>query len=100
MHPPPYRERSADQHFAQPALLCLEQTHNRLGGRVLSLDYMRAAAAWAAERGLSVHCDGARVFNAAARLGVGVDEIAQHVTTCAPVKSLASWSAGAKHLEQ
>lgn len=77
----PCRERPSDQHFAPPAILCLEQTHNRLGGRVLSLEYMRGAAAWAATHGLPVHCDGARLFNAAAALGVEVKEIAQHVTT-------------------
>lgn len=71
-----------DQHFAQPALLCIEQTHNRMGGRVLSLEHMRECADWAAAHGLSVHVDGARVFNAAAALGVEVKEIAQHTTTC------------------
>ena len=35
-----------DQHFAPPAMVCIEQTHNRLGGRVLSLEYMRSVADW------------------------------------------------------
>ncbi len=42
----------------------------------------RMCARRAREHGLPLHCDGARVFNAAAALGVEVREIAQHVTTC------------------
>lgn len=53
-----------------------------MGGRVLSLEYMSKLAAWAKAHNLSVHCDGARLFNAAASLGVEVKDIAQHVTTC------------------
>ena len=40
------RERPVDCHFAEPAMVCIEQTHNRLGGRVLSLEYMAALADW------------------------------------------------------
>ncbi len=40
------RERPVDQHFAQPGIVCIEQTHNRLGGRVLSLEYMRSMSKW------------------------------------------------------
>jgi threonine aldolase len=51
-----------DDHFARTRLLALENTTN---GRVLPQDYVRDAVALARERGLSVHLDGARVFNAA-----------------------------------
>lgn len=39
------------------------------GGRVLSLEYMKKVHSWATERGIPVHLDGARVFNAAESLG-------------------------------
>jgi threonine aldolase len=58
-----------DAHFARPALLALENTQNRCGGAVLPVAYMDDAAALAAEAGLLLHCDGARLFNAAAALG-------------------------------
>lgn len=71
-----------DPHFARTRLLCLENTWN---GHVMPDDYLREAAALARSRGLAVHLDGARVFNAAvasARPGQGVHqrvrEIADH----------------------
>lgn len=51
-----------DPHYAISRLLCLENT---IGGQVLPLAYQRDAAALARRRGLSVHLDGARLFNAA-----------------------------------
>ena len=51
-----------DPHFARTRLLCLENT---FGGVVLSMDYLRAAAALARRRALATHLDGARLFNAA-----------------------------------
>lgn len=56
--------------FPQPALLCLENTHNLAGGVVLPPDRLAALAAVAREAGLAVHLDGARLFNAAVALGV------------------------------
>ena len=56
-----------DMHFARTRLLALENT---IGGRVLPLDYTRAATALAHERGLATHLDGARLCNAAVALGV------------------------------
>ncbi|MSQ55348.1 MAG: low-specificity L-threonine aldolase [Betaproteobacteria bacterium] len=58
-----------DPHFARTRLLALENT---ISGRVLRRDYLEAALALAARRGLATHLDGARIFNAAASLGVGV----------------------------
>jgi len=63
-----------DAHFARTRLLVLENTQN---GRVLPLTYIEAAAAFARERGLALHLDGARVFNAAVKLGVPVKQIAR-----------------------
>ena len=63
-----------DAHFARTRLLCLENTWN---GHVMPHDYLTDAAALARAQGLSVHLDGARVFNAAvANAGEGGDALA------------------------
>eukprot|EP00891_Asterochloris_glomerata_P009965 jgi/Astpho2/9965/e_gw1.00153.21.1_t len=73
--------RGEDQHFSPTALVCLETSHNRCGGPVLSLEYMDTVKQWADAKGVPIHLDGARIFNAAAYLGVPVKEIAARVTT-------------------
>jgi threonine aldolase len=70
-----------DSHEAISKLICLENTHNRCGGVVLSIDYMRSVHRLARESGLLVHLDGARMFNAAVALGVDAREITRHVDT-------------------
>lgn len=62
-----------DPHFARTRLLALENTWH---GRVLPQDYVVAAAAWARGRGLRVHLDGARLFNAAVASGRPPRELA------------------------
>jgi len=63
-----------DAHFARTRLLCLENTWN---GNVMPHEYLTDAAALARAQGLSVHLDGARVFNAAvANAGEGGDPLA------------------------
>ncbi len=51
-----------DPHFARTRLLCLENT---IGGKLLALDYVKAATDLARGKGLATHLDGARLFNAA-----------------------------------
>jgi threonine aldolase len=63
-----------DPHFAKTRLLCLENTQ---AGKVLPLDYLRRAREFAEARGLGLHLDGARVFNAAVHLGIEAAEIAE-----------------------
>jgi len=63
-----------DFHFARTKLLALENTIN---GRVLPMEYVQQAIALAHGRGLSTHLDGARVCNAAVKLGVSPREIAK-----------------------
>ncbi len=91
------RIRRPSNHFRGTGLIAVENTHNYAGGRVYPLDTLRTIAANARANGLPVHMDGARVFHAAAALGVPVREIAAHadsVTFClskglgAPVGSL------------
>jgi len=88
-------------HFPPTRLICLENSHNRCGGAALSPDYMESVAAIARRNGLSLHLDGARIFNAAISLGVGVKELtrqADSVMFClskglaAPVGSLVAGS--------
>jgi threonine aldolase len=72
---------ASDDHVARAALLCLENTHNRHGGSILPLDRLQALAAAARERGLKVHLDGARLWNASVATGVPVREWAARVDT-------------------
>ncbi|WDF96451.1 low-specificity L-threonine aldolase [Aeromonas dhakensis] len=62
-----------DAHFVQTRLVCLENTHN---GKVLPLHYLQAMREFVDERGLQLHLDGARLFNAAVASGHGVHELA------------------------
>jgi threonine aldolase len=59
-----------DLHEPLTGLVILEQTHAHSGGRALPLDYVRTIAAIAHERGVPLHIDGARLFNATVALGV------------------------------
>ena len=67
-----------DYHFANTSLLCLENTH---AGKVLPLEYLREAKKFAMDKGLMLHLDGARVFNAAVKLKVDVKEITKYFDT-------------------
>lgn len=60
------------------ALVCVETTHNSAGGAVLPLDYLGRLRALTSAKGVPVHIDGARIFNAAVALGVPVADIAVH----------------------
>lgn len=86
-----------DVHYAKTRLICLENSHNRMGGRVLPLSYMKEVRDLADRYGLKIHLDGARLLNAAEALGVEPAEIVRFcdsVSLClskglgAPVGSL------------
>jgi threonine aldolase len=70
---------SDDVHEAQTGLLCLEDTHNMCGGRVLSPSVLRELAEPARRRGIPVHLDGARIFNAAVALDIPASDLAAEV---------------------
>lgn len=77
--------RADDIHQPITRLVTIENTHNRCGGAVLSVEYTRAVAALAKQHGLKLHIDGARIFNAAAALGIQAAELtspADSVTIC------------------
>jgi threonine aldolase len=61
--------RPDDPHAPVTRLVTLENTHNRCGGVALTKAYTRAAGELVHERGLLLHLDGARIFNAAAACG-------------------------------
>ena len=68
--------------YPRTSLLCLENSHNNCGGSVITVEETRAAAELAHRRGMRVHLDGARIFNAATALGVDAREL------CAPVDTV------------
>jgi len=73
--------RADNIHYPPTSLLCIENTHNTAGGIPLTVAQMKSYWDVAKAHDLSVHLDGARVFNAAVALGVDVKEIAQYVDT-------------------
>ena len=94
--------REDDDHQPITRLITLENTHNRCGGAVVSGDYIQDVASLAHSNNLSLHIDGARIFNAAAALGVPVTELAAPADSitfclskglCAPVGSVLCGSA-------
>ncbi|MDI3271372.1 low-specificity L-threonine aldolase [Pseudomonas sp. AL03] len=88
-----------DFHFARTRLLALENT---MQGKVLPLEYLARARSFTREHGLALHLDGARLYNAAVKLGVDAREITQYfdsVSVClskglgAPIGSVLCGSA-------
>ena len=69
----------SDAHVAPTALICIENTHNRCGGTVLSTEQVEAISTLAHTHSVRVHMDGARVFNAATALNVPVRELVRNV---------------------
>jgi threonine aldolase len=89
--------RPDDLHEPVTRLVCLENTHNGCGGVFQTPDTTHQMAEWAHSHGLSVHLDGARIFNAAVAQGVPASQLtgpADSVTfclskgLCAPVGSV------------
>ena len=72
-------------HYPRTSLVCVEDTHNRAGGRVWPLAQLHAVADRAHARGLKAHLDGARLWNASIASGVSPAERAKpfdSVTVC------------------
>ncbi len=98
----PHVIRSADHHFSETSVIALENTTNRGGGNIYSLEALRDIRALADENGLKVHCDGARLFNAVVESGHSAADFAQYCDTVsfcfskglgAPVGSIIAGSA-------
>jgi len=90
--------RPRDIHHPQTTLLCLENTHNRCGGAVLTAEYTAAVARLAHQHGFQVYLDGARIFNAAIVLGIPAAELAKPVDKM--VNRLAEDHANARRLAE
>ncbi len=89
--------RPQNIHFPKPALICIENTHNRHGGTIITPDQIKAISEVAQRHDLKLYMDGARIFNAAVALRVDVKEFTKHVdnlmfclskSLCCPVGSL------------
>lgn len=105
--------RPQDVHQPPTRLISIENTHNRCGGTFQTPEYIRSLAEFAHARGLVVHMDGARLFNAAVAQGVDARELAGPVDSvtfclskglCAPVGSVLCGSrefiARARHIRK
>jgi threonine aldolase len=75
--------RGRDVHFPPTGLICVENTHNRCGGSVLTDNDLAAVRALADKHNLPVHLDGARLFNAALALHLPVSQLARHADSLA-----------------
>ena len=73
--------RPDNEHLLRTRLVCLENTHNRGGGRVLPYDNVKAICDWAHSNGLATHLDGARLFNAVVASGIPARQWAQNFDT-------------------
>jgi threonine aldolase len=62
--------RPSNDHLVRTRLVCLENTHNRGGGRVYPFEKVQAISAWARQHGLLMHLDGARLWNAVVATGI------------------------------
>lgn len=89
--------RGDDDHFPRTRLICLENTSNTCNGTPLTPWYMARIADVAREHGVKIHVDGARIFNAAAALGVDARDLVKDADSvtfclskglCAPVGSV------------
>lgn len=73
--------RPPNDHFVRTRLVCLENTHNRGGGKVFPLENMERICRWAHSNGLVTHLDGARLMNAVVATGISAAEYAKHFDT-------------------
>jgi threonine aldolase len=72
-----------DLHAVRTRMVSLENTHNRGGGAVYSPDAVAAISRWARQNGLAMHLDGARIWNAIVKTGVGANKWAEMFDTVA-----------------
>jgi len=70
--------RPINEHLVVTRLVCLENTHNRGGGRIYPLEKIQAISAWARKNGLALHLDGARLWNASVATGIPLAEWARY----------------------
>jgi threonine aldolase len=71
--------RPENIHYPVPSLVCVENTHNRYGGLIITPKQLEAINETAKKHSLKVYMDGARIFNASVALNVDVKEFTKHV---------------------
>ncbi len=71
--------RPRNIYFPETTLVCIENTHNRAGGTIVTPAQIEALRKVAEKYGLTLYMDGARIFNAAVALKIDVRELARHV---------------------
>jgi threonine aldolase len=95
-----------DPHYPKNRMVAVENTYSARQGYPQPLNYLARIRSFADQHGLSVHLDGARLFNAAAALGVGAAEIAQYADSvsfclskglCAPIGSVVCGTSAFSH---
>ncbi len=74
--------RPNDPHFPHSRLVCVENTHNILGGRIWPIDAVRAVAACARKHDLLLHLDGARLLNAVVASGTSARDYCEPFDSC------------------
>jgi len=67
--------KKGDDHFPKTKLICLENTHNACYGSPINTDFFNEVKNIANKHNISIHLDGARIFNAAIALNKSVDEL-------------------------
>ncbi len=70
-----------DAHLAKTAMLVIENTHNYAGGTIITPEQVKDLTSVAREHGLKIHCDGARLFNAAVALDIPAKKLVEDVDT-------------------
>ncbi len=70
--------RPVNDHMVRTRLVCLENTHNRGGGRIYPIEKIQAVGTWAYRNGLMMHLDGARLWNAIVATNIPAAEWASH----------------------
>ena len=73
--------RPDDGHYVSTRLVCLENTHNRAGGRVHPIEDVTAISLWARSHGLGMHLDGARLMNAVVASALSAATLAEPFDT-------------------
>jgi len=70
--------RPGDDHYPYTKLICLENTHNRAGGTIFPIYEIKKISKFAKEKGLKMHLDGARLWNASIATGIKLAEYASY----------------------
>lgn len=73
--------RASNVHFPETAVVALENTHNRGGGSIYSLDEIKAIRKVCDANNLRLHLDGARIFNALVESNYSASDIGKQFDT-------------------